>query len=127
MISTKSLKLALYLTVLLTLLLSAANVFARPTTQPAANFKMRKLVFPSKFSLGRLYVCKDPVTPHHFAVGKMVAEGLGRFVGEARGTVDVKVPEKGMIYLIASYQPTFKPNQTFNIQTFLDTTGSEKL
>ncbi len=108
--NSKSVKLALYLTVLLTLFLSTANVFAAPTAQPAANSKMRKLVFPSQFSLGRVYVYKDPVDPHHYPDSKMVAEGLGRFVGEAKGTLSVKVPEQGVVYLVASFQLTEQPD-----------------
>ncbi len=111
--NSKSVNLALHLTVLLTLLLSV-NVFARQitkqTTNTPSNYKMRKLVFPSQFSLGRLYVYKDPVDPHHYPESKLVAEQLGRFAGEAKGTLVIKVPEQGVVYLVASFQLTEQPD-----------------
>jgi len=80
-----------------------------PSLKTAKAAAIRKLVFPSQFSLGRLYVYKDKVSPHHYPNGKMVAETLGRFVGEAKGTVQFAVPDQAVVYLVASYQLTEHP------------------
>ncbi|CAN5462713.1 hypothetical protein BH11CYA1_BH11CYA1_00810 [soil metagenome] len=69
----------------------------------------RKLVFPSQVSLGRLYVYQDLYNPRFFPNSKKIAESLGRFAGEAKGAVQVKVPQSGVVYLIGSYQLAEKP------------------
>lgn len=96
----------------LSLAQSSRKPVLTPVSKPMAAKTIeyeRELVFPSQFSLGRLYVYKDPINPHHFAHSKLVAESLGRFVGEARGVVKIKLPEHAVVYLVASYQLTEQP------------------
>ncbi len=102
---------SIFLSADLSLAQSSIKPLPTPVSKPvAAKAKMyeRELVFPSQFSLGRLYVYKDPLSPHHFAHSKLVAESLGQFVGEAKGTVKIKLPEHAVVYLVASYQLTGK-------------------
>jgi len=62
----------------------------------------RTAVFPQEFSLGKLFVCVLPAGKHILPNSKVISKTNESFIAEARGKV--KLPTKGYVYLIPTYQ-----------------------
>lgn len=78
------------------------------------NATARKLSFPQQ-SLGKLYTFDNSHNDYRFVGGKLLAERYGKFVGEARGNIAVPLRKGELLYLVASFEMTEKPELLYKV------------
>ena len=65
---------------------------------------VRQLVFPKQFSLGKIFVYYPVNSEAGLLDARAVAAARGRFVGDAQGTLSLKLAKNARLYLFPSYK-----------------------
>jgi len=78
--------------------------------------QMRVLVFPKKFSFGKLFTYNDKDPAHLASAKDVVADELGTAIGNARGSVALSLPPHAPIYLSASYELIKHPQALLEVK-----------